>query len=151
MLKFCTFELTNFLQSYGGFVTSHTLGYADNPFKCGIAVAPVSNFKYYGLLNFISIFFCRNEVLQLNFNFESKSVKFIFNFFIVAKQLYFLFNQKVFLFIIIKLFFFVFSSDAMYTERYMTLPKNNTNGYNVGFVCKYLLTAYNKKYMSVFT
>ncbi|CAH1789952.1 unnamed protein product [Owenia fusiformis] len=33
--------------SYGGFVTTHVLGAADPVFKCGIAVAPVTDWSYY--------------------------------------------------------------------------------------------------------
>ena len=38
------------LQSYGGFVVSHVLGSKeDTNFRCGIAVAPVTDWRYYGL------------------------------------------------------------------------------------------------------
>ena len=36
-------------QSYGGFVTAHALGDEHSDvFKCGISVAPVTDFRYYG-------------------------------------------------------------------------------------------------------
>lgn len=35
-------------QSYGGYVTSLALGSGSGVFKCGIAVAPVSSWEYYG-------------------------------------------------------------------------------------------------------
>ena len=36
-------------QSYGGFVTAHALGDEHSKvFKCGISVAPVTDFRYYG-------------------------------------------------------------------------------------------------------
>ena len=34
--------------SYGGFVTLHALGDASDVFSCGIAVAPVTDWRYYG-------------------------------------------------------------------------------------------------------
>ena len=36
------------LQSYGGFVTSHVLGDTHIMVPCGIAVAPVTDWRYYG-------------------------------------------------------------------------------------------------------
>lgn len=36
------------LQSYGGYVTSMVLGAGTGLFKCGIAVAPVAKWEYYG-------------------------------------------------------------------------------------------------------
>ena len=35
-------------QSYGGFVTAHALGHDSQAFNCGIAVAPVTDWRYYG-------------------------------------------------------------------------------------------------------
>ncbi len=35
-------------QSYGGFVTAHALGHDIRAFNCGIAVAPVTDWRYYG-------------------------------------------------------------------------------------------------------
>lgn len=37
-------------QSYGGYVTSMALGSGSGVFKCGMAVAPVSKWEYYGKL-----------------------------------------------------------------------------------------------------
>lgn len=37
-------------QSYGGYVTSMALGSGSGVFKCGMAVAPVSKWDYYGTL-----------------------------------------------------------------------------------------------------
>lgn len=37
------------LQSYGGYVTSMALGAGTGLFKCGIAVAPVAKWDYYGM------------------------------------------------------------------------------------------------------
>lgn len=37
------------LQSYGGYVTSMVLGAGSGVFKCGMAVAPVSKWNYYGM------------------------------------------------------------------------------------------------------
>uniref|UniRef100_A0A8C9LFN7 Dipeptidyl peptidase 4 n=1 Tax=Pavo cristatus TaxID=9049 RepID=A0A8C9LFN7_PAVCR len=37
--------------SYGGYVTSMVLGSGSGVFKCGIAVAPVSRWQYYGIYN----------------------------------------------------------------------------------------------------
>ena len=37
------------LQSYGGFVAAHALGDEhSNVFSCGVSVAPVTDFRYYG-------------------------------------------------------------------------------------------------------
>lgn len=36
-------------QSYGGYVTSMVLGSGSGVFKCGMAVAPVSKWEYYGI------------------------------------------------------------------------------------------------------
>ena len=36
-----------FLQSYGGFTTSHVIGHPTDTFTCGMAMAPVTNFRYY--------------------------------------------------------------------------------------------------------
>lgn len=36
------------MQSYGGYVTSMVLGAGSGVFKCGMAVAPVSKWEYYG-------------------------------------------------------------------------------------------------------
>ena len=33
--------------SYGGFTTSHVLGYQDPTWSCGVAVAPVADFRFY--------------------------------------------------------------------------------------------------------
>ena len=41
--------VTYFLQSYGGFLTSYVLGQNSNVFKVGIAVAPVTDWRYYGV------------------------------------------------------------------------------------------------------
>jgi len=35
-------------QSYGGFATSHALGLGTDVLKCGIAVAPLTDWRYYG-------------------------------------------------------------------------------------------------------
>lgn len=35
-------------QSYGGYVTSMVLGAGTGVFRCGMAVAPVSKWEYYG-------------------------------------------------------------------------------------------------------
>lgn len=53
MFTFCKFDLY-LLQSYGGYVTSMVLGAGSGVFKCGMAVAPVSKWEYYGM-------FCRSE------------------------------------------------------------------------------------------
>ncbi len=37
------------MQSYGGYVTSMVLGAGSGVFKCGMAVAPVSKWEYYGM------------------------------------------------------------------------------------------------------
>ena len=43
--------------SYGGFTTSHVLGYQDPVWTCGVAVAPVANFDFYSaILNLTSGF-----------------------------------------------------------------------------------------------
>lgn len=39
-------------QSYGGYVTSMVLGSGSGVFKCGMAVAPVSKWTYYGTFCF---------------------------------------------------------------------------------------------------
>ena len=36
------------LQSYGGFVTSHALADTSNVISCGVAMAPVTDWRYYG-------------------------------------------------------------------------------------------------------
>ena len=35
-------------QSYGGYLTASILGRASGVFSCGISVAPVTHWKYYG-------------------------------------------------------------------------------------------------------
>ena len=41
-----------YFQSYGGFVTAHALGdERDDVFNCGIAIAPVTDWRYYGAIN----------------------------------------------------------------------------------------------------
>lgn len=40
-----------FQQSYGGYVTSMALGSGSGVFRCGMAVAPVSKWDYYGNLH----------------------------------------------------------------------------------------------------
>ena len=40
----------SFFQSYGGFVTTHALGDKSSIYKCGVAVAPVTDWRYYGKL-----------------------------------------------------------------------------------------------------
>ena len=35
-------------QSYGGFLTSSVIGQGTEAFKCGLAVAPVTDWRYYG-------------------------------------------------------------------------------------------------------
>ena len=37
-----------YFQSYGGFVTAHAIGDDRDIFNCGIAVAPVTDWRYYG-------------------------------------------------------------------------------------------------------
>lgn len=37
------------MQSYGGYITSMVLGAGSGVFKCGMAVAPVSKWEYYGM------------------------------------------------------------------------------------------------------
>lgn len=37
-------------QSYGGYVSSMVLGSNSGVFKCGMAVAPVAKWEYYGIL-----------------------------------------------------------------------------------------------------
>ena len=36
------------MQSYGGFLTSYVLGVNSGVFKVGMAVAPVTDWRYYG-------------------------------------------------------------------------------------------------------
>lgn len=46
-------------QSYGGFVTAHAVGDRDNDvFKCGIAVAPVTDWRFYGKSQICFFQFC---------------------------------------------------------------------------------------------
>ena len=43
------FFFVSFFQSYGGFLTASVLGQqTDEVFKCGISVAPVTDWRYYG-------------------------------------------------------------------------------------------------------
>uniref|UniRef100_A0A673A3P3 Dipeptidyl peptidase 4-like n=1 Tax=Sphaeramia orbicularis TaxID=375764 RepID=A0A673A3P3_9TELE len=52
--------------SYGGYVTSMALGAGSGVFKCGMAVAPVSKWKYYGIISiFKQHFYLQNH--QSNF------------------------------------------------------------------------------------
>lgn len=44
-------------QSYGGYVTSMALGSGSGVFKCGMAVAPVSKWEYYGNFHHLHILF----------------------------------------------------------------------------------------------
>ena len=44
-------SLISCCQSYGGFVTSHALGRKESPFQCGVAVAPVTDWRYYGKIS----------------------------------------------------------------------------------------------------
>uniref|UniRef100_A0A673A4J0 Dipeptidyl peptidase 4-like n=1 Tax=Sphaeramia orbicularis TaxID=375764 RepID=A0A673A4J0_9TELE len=48
--------------SYGGYVTSMALGAGSGVFKCGMAVAPVSKWKYYVCLSFLL-----NIIIKTNF------------------------------------------------------------------------------------
>uniref|UniRef100_A0A673A636 Dipeptidyl peptidase 4-like n=1 Tax=Sphaeramia orbicularis TaxID=375764 RepID=A0A673A636_9TELE len=48
--------------SYGGYVTSMALGAGSGVFKCGMAVAPVSKWKYYGIISiFKQHFYLQNH------------------------------------------------------------------------------------------
>ena len=47
-------------QSYGGFVTSHALGDPGKIVNCGIAVAPVSDWRYYGKVNYLAFYLIRS-------------------------------------------------------------------------------------------
>ena len=49
-IKFINKSLTIF-QSHGGFLASSVLGNRDNPFTVGVAVAPVTDWRYYGEFN----------------------------------------------------------------------------------------------------
>ena len=44
------------MQSYGGFLTSYVLGVNSGVFKVGMAVAPVTDWRYYGE--------CHRDVMQ---------------------------------------------------------------------------------------
>lgn len=48
-------SLCSVLQSYGGYVASMALGAGTGLFKCGIAVAPVSKWEYYGWCAYIIV------------------------------------------------------------------------------------------------
>ncbi|VDP77190.1 unnamed protein product [Echinostoma caproni] len=49
--------------SYGGFTVGHLLGHSENTYaRCGIAVAPVTDFKYYELTGENGIMECRSQL-----------------------------------------------------------------------------------------
>ncbi len=48
-LGHCISNCVFVVQSYGGYVTSMVLGAGSGVFKCGMAVAPVSKWEYYGM------------------------------------------------------------------------------------------------------
>lgn len=58
-------------QSYGGYVSSMALGAGTGLFKCGIAVAPVAKWEYYGectslhTTDYISTVYSENVVFLL--------------------------------------------------------------------------------------
>ena len=54
-------------QSYGGYVTSMALGAGSGVFKCGMAVAPVSKWEYYGM----SV--CNNMIMLIRYRCQPKS------------------------------------------------------------------------------
>uniref|UniRef100_A0AAX7SZT4 Dipeptidyl-peptidase 4 n=1 Tax=Astatotilapia calliptera TaxID=8154 RepID=A0AAX7SZT4_ASTCA len=72
--------------SYGGYVTSMVLGSGSGVFKCGMAVAPVSKWRYY---------------------------------------------------------------DSIYTERYMKLPSQNSEGYDVSFTARNIKNFHSVQYLLV--
>ena len=46
-------------QSYGGYTTTHTLGYdGGKTIQCGVAVAPLADWRYYGNYACIHSAFC---------------------------------------------------------------------------------------------
>jgi len=49
MLAYITIYLIELAlqQSYGGYVATRALGSETNIFKCGVAVSPVTNWRYY--------------------------------------------------------------------------------------------------------
>lgn len=61
-------------QSYGGYVASMALGAGTGLFKCGIAVAPVSKWEYYGrcaAIHYLSILSLSITVLKCCFSHSS--------------------------------------------------------------------------------
>uniref|UniRef100_A0A8C2F1N1 Dipeptidyl-peptidase 4 n=1 Tax=Cyprinus carpio TaxID=7962 RepID=A0A8C2F1N1_CYPCA len=57
--------------SYGGYVTSMVLGAGSGVFKCGMAVAPVSKWEYYGMVYGMLLFLQNSTVMERAKNFKS--------------------------------------------------------------------------------
>uniref|UniRef100_A0A7M4FR77 Fibroblast activation protein alpha n=1 Tax=Crocodylus porosus TaxID=8502 RepID=A0A7M4FR77_CROPO len=60
--------------SYGGYVTSLALGSGSGVFKCGIAVAPVSSWEYYGMETFNKHCLGKQDILFNDFLHENSTV-----------------------------------------------------------------------------
>ena len=56
-------------QSYGGFLATYVLSKNTGVFKCGIAVAPVTDWRYYGkeIMRNVTDFFSRNGAVTMQF------------------------------------------------------------------------------------
>ena len=50
------------LKSYGGFVTSHVIAHPTNVVRCGLAVAPVTDFRYHSECHIILELSSRDSV-----------------------------------------------------------------------------------------
>lgn len=81
-------------------MTSMALGSGSGLFKCGIAVAPVSKWEYYGMTVVFQKDHCNTMVIILCCQFYLSPERW-------------------------------FVLDAVYTERYMHRPEENSGSYNV--------------------
>lgn len=52
-------------QSYGGFLTTSVIGRGTEAFKCGLAVAPVTDWRYYGQC------LCNLDTINISYRFFS--------------------------------------------------------------------------------
>ena len=100
------------LQSYGGYVASMALGAGSGLFKCGVAVAPVAKWEYYGMFQ-----------LHPSLHYTSQEHE--------ARLRFYEALGFVLVIHICEVFKWVCFVDAVYTERYMGKPADNLDAYQV--------------------
>lgn len=116
--EYFTLVNSNLFQSYGGYVTSMVLGAGSGVFKCGMAVAPVSKWEYYGMYTWYVCRLTGIPFLRLKLNasfYNSNSPYCIKHMAVISVMSYFSLSFP----------------DSIYTERYMTLPAENADFYRV--------------------